>query len=182
MSVQKSGWEAGTQSPETLGRPSPSSKDRRVDCVLIVDAGCPWFIVNPNYAACDQSIFSLQGHLSCPWAAKREGSTCGLLASATRSWKEGEPGHAAACVQIQTDHVVLTCSQNTHIHTLTSHVSPGRDLRDHLIQTSHFTNEDPEAQRKHKMYPRATQPVSATGQVSLPLHQSSYRDAQRSSL
>ena len=36
---------------------------------------------------------------------------------------------------------------NTHSHFKSHSVSPGRDLRDHLVQTFHFTLVEPEAQR-----------------------------------
>lgn len=131
MSVQKSGWEASKQSPVTLGCPSPSFKDRRVDCVLIVDAGCPWFIVNPNYDSCDQSIFSLQGHLSCPGQQRGKRAPVGSCQLSSRLAKiphqepglcnkKLERGGTWACrslPQTQTDHGVLTYSQNTPIHT-----------------------------------------------------------------
>ena len=124
------------------------------DCVLIADAGCPCFILNPYYDSCDRSIFSQQGHLSCPGQQRGKGAPvgscqlCSYLAKIPHQElcpydEKLQSGGTWAHRFRQT--MWLSPAPKTHTFTLKSHnVSPGRD-RDHPIQTSHFTNKEPEA-------------------------------------
>lgn len=132
-----------------------------------------------------------------PRTAKGEGSTSGLLLTVflinrlmkiphqlqplqQEAQKWGTWAHWSL-TEVQTDHTVITYSQNTHIHTKSHNVSPRRDLRNHPIQTSHFTDKESEAQRDHKMHTRShSRPVPRAAPRLLfgPRHQSSsYADA-----
>lgn len=74
--------------------PVTQLQGQKSDCVLTVDSGCPWFAVNPNYDSCDQSIFSLQGHLSCPGQQRGKGAPVGSCQLPSRLVKipHQEPG------------------------------------------------------------------------------------------
>ena len=112
---------------------------------------------------------NLWAPVSCfPTEPLGEDSPSGALAPAMSPGSR-EPGHTVAWHRFRQS-AGSSSTPNTHTFTLDCVMSApgGRDLRDHLIQTSHFTDEESEAQRDDEMClgPPSPSAQGAPGQCS----------------